>query len=91
MTQELNKLADDYSQEGIKKYEALKEKIFSEFDEALPYFQECEKLDPNDINTLIALKEIYARKDNLEMSNVFKERLDTVQAGGKVEDSYFNR
>jgi tetratricopeptide (TPR) repeat protein len=89
MTQDLQKLADDYSKEGIEKYEALKEKIFAEFDRALPYFQRCEKLDPNDVNTLIALKEIYARKDNLEVSNEFKKRLETVQSGGTNENSYF--
>ena len=89
MTQELNKLADDYSQEGIKKYEALKERMFEQFDNALPYFQECEKLKPNDVNTLIALKEIYARKDQLDVSNEFKNRLETVQGGGTVDGSYF--
>ena len=89
MTQELEKLADDYSKEGIEKYEALKEKIFAEFDQALPYFQRCEKINPNDVNTLIALREIYARKDNLEVSNIFKERLETVQSGGTNETSYF--
>lgn len=89
MTLELNKYADDYSKEGLKKYEELKEKIFKEFDKALPYFQKAEALNPDDVNTLIALKEIYARKDNLEMSNEFKERLDKVQAGEKIEASYF--
>lgn len=89
MTQELNKYADDYSKEGLKKYEALKEQIFKEFDKALPYFQKAEALNPSDMNTLIALKEIYARKDNLEMSNEFKERLDKVQAGEEIKVSYF--
>lgn len=89
MTQELNKLADDYSKEGVKKYEALKEQIFTQFDKALPFFQRVEKINPNDVNTLIALKEIYARKDQLDVSNEFKNRLDTVQSGGKVEGSYF--
>lgn len=89
MTQELNKLADDYSPEGIKKYEGLKEKMFEQFDNALPYFKECEMLNPNDVNTLIALKEIFARKDQLEVSNEFKERLETVQGGGTVDGSYF--
>lgn len=81
MTAQLNKLADDYSKEGIKKYEALKASIFQEFDKALPYFQKAEALAPNDINTLIALKEIYARKDDLEKSNEFKTRLDNAQNG----------
>ncbi|HMQ50016.1 MAG TPA: tetratricopeptide repeat protein [Saprospiraceae bacterium] len=81
MTTQLNKLADDYSKEGIKKYEALKASIFLEFDKALPYFQKAEALAPNDVNTLIALKEIYARKDDLEKSNEFKTRLDNAQNG----------
>ena len=91
MTQELNGLADDYSKEGIKKYEALKTKIFAEFDQALPYFQKAESLDANDMNTLIALKEIYARKDDLEMSNEFKNRMDKVQSGEGNATSYFDK
>ncbi len=89
MAQELNELGKDLSKEGMKKYDAKREELLKEFDLALPYFQKAEKLDPNDLNTLIALKEIYAKKDNFEMSNEFKDRLDTVQGGGKVESSYF--
>ncbi len=91
MTLELNKLADDYSKEGIAKYEKLKKDIFAEFDHALPYFQQAEALAPNDVNTLIALKEIYARKDDLPMSNEFKKRLDVVQGGGANEAPYFKK
>jgi len=90
MTQELNKYADDYSKEGLKKYEELKKKIFAEFDKALPYFKKAEALNPNDMNTLIALKEIYARKDNLELSNEFKTRLEKIQAGESNDSSYFD-
>lgn len=86
---ELNELESDYSKDGLKKYEAKKEEIFQKFDDALPYFQRCEKLDPNDVNTLIALREIYARKDDLDTSNIFKDRLEKVQAGGKNDSSYF--
>lgn len=86
---ELQAMEDDYSKEGIKKYEAKKAEIFQKFDDALPFFQRCEKLNPNDVNTLIALREIYARKDDLDTSNIFKERLEKVQNGGKNESSYF--
>ncbi len=89
LTQELQKLSDDYSADGIKKYEAKKAEVFSEFDKALPFFKKAESINPNDINTLIALKEIFARKDDLEKSNEFKTRLETVQGGGKNESSYF--
>jgi tetratricopeptide (TPR) repeat protein len=90
MSLELNKLADDYSREGTRRYEALRAKVFEQFDLALPYFQRCEKINPNDANTLIALKEIYARKDQLDVSEEFRKRLETVQEGGKNAKSYFN-
>lgn len=90
-TNEMNKYADDYSKAGLKKYEELKALVFAEFDKALPYFQKAETLNPNDVNTLIALKEIYARKDDLETTNEFKERLKTVQEGGQNETSYFKK
>lgn len=90
MTSELNELSNDFSKEGMKKYEAKKAEIFEEFDKALPYFQKAESLDPNSLNTLIALKEIYARKDDLDTSNKFKERMEKVQSGGSNDSSYFN-
>ncbi len=90
LTQQLQKLADDYSADGIKKYEAKKQEVFTEFDKALPFFKKAESMNPNDINTLIALKEIFARKDDIETSNEIKKRLETVQGGGKNESSFFN-
>jgi len=89
LTQKMLELQDDYSKEGIAKYDAMREQVMQEFDNALPYFKKAEMIAPNDVNTLIALKEIFAKKDDLEMSNVFKERLDTVQAGQEIEESYF--
>lgn len=89
MTSELNKLADDYSKAGIEKYKAKQKEVIAQFDLALPFFQRCEKANANDTNTLIALKEIYAKKDELDMSNEFKARYEKVQGGGKNESSYF--
>ena len=89
MTQQLVELGDDYSKEGQKKYEALKAQTDAEFQKALPYFKQAEMTDPNDANTLIALKEMYARMDEYEISNEFKERYEKVQAGGKNDGSYF--
>ncbi|MEM9260172.1 MAG: hypothetical protein AAGA62_11035, partial [Bacteroidota bacterium] len=87
-TNELQELADDFSKEGQRKYEALQDKVNGEFEAALPYFIEVEKVKPADVNTLIALKEIYARKSDYDTSTEFKTRLETVQGGGTV-DSYF--
>lgn len=89
MTKELITLEGDYTKAGMKKYEAMKTKVFAEFDEALPFFEKAEALNPNDTNTLIALKEIFARKDDLATSGEFKDRLDKVQGGGKNDTSYF--
>ena len=58
------------------------------FEQALPYFQKAESLDANDLNTLIALNEIYPHKED-ELSLEFKTRLDLVRGGGKNADSHF--
>jgi tetratricopeptide (TPR) repeat protein len=88
LTQKMLELQDDYSKEGIEKYNKMRDQVIAEFDKALPYFKQAEQIAPDDVNTLIALKEIYAKKDDIEMSNVFKDRLEKVQAGEEVE-SYF--
>lgn len=89
MSQELVELGNDFSKEGQKKYEALKATVDSEFDKALPYFKKAEMTDPNDLNTLIALKEMAARNDEYEVSNEFKARIERIQAGEKIEKSYY--
>ena len=90
-TKEMNALADDYSKEGLKKYDELRKLVLTQFDEALPFFKQAEALNPNDRNTLIALKEIFARKDDLPTSTEFKNRLETVEGGGANDASYFNK
>jgi tetratricopeptide (TPR) repeat protein len=89
MSQELVELGNDFSKEGQKKYEIMKTEVDGEFAKALPYFQKAEMSDPNDLNTLIALKEMYARNDEYEISGEFKTRIEKIQAGGTIEKSYF--
>ncbi len=89
LTQDLNKLADDYSKDGLKKYQDMRARVFEQFEKALPFFKKAENLDPNDTNTLIALKEIFAKKDQLDVSKALKERLENVQAGKKNDKPYF--
>lgn len=88
-TTAMNALADDYSKEGLKKYDALKAKMIAQFDEALPFFKQAEGIDPGDRNTLIALKEIFARKDDIATSNEFKARLEKIDAGEAIKESFF--
>jgi hypothetical protein len=87
---ELMTMPEDYSSAGLKKYETLKNEIAAEFDSALPYFQKAESMNPNDSNTLIALKEIYTRKED-DLALEFKKRLDLLQSGGKNADSHFKK
>ena len=78
------------SKEENMLYDKYKAEMDQLFDTSLPYFQDVEKIDPNDRNSLIALKEIYAKSGDLNMSKEFKTRLETIDAGGKNESSYFN-
>jgi len=57
------------------KYDKLNGEISELFDKALPYFDKAINLEPNDRNTLIALKEIYARKNDYAKSKEYGERL----------------
>lgn len=91
MTKELIALEGDYTKSGLKKYDEKKKEVYAAFDEALPYFISAEKKDPNDVGTLTALKEIYAKKDMMEEYTVFKDRLTKVQGGEKLDSSYFNK
>jgi len=87
----MNALSEDYSKAGTEKYESKKIQVEKMFNEALPYLKRVEVLDPGDRNMLIALKEIYARQNDFDMSNVFKERLEKIEAGETIEESYFKQ
>jgi TPR repeat protein len=72
---ELNVFADDYTPAGTKKYEAKKAQMDETFSKALPFFLQAEVVNPKDANTLIALKEIYARQDKFDMVDIYKQKL----------------
>jgi tetratricopeptide (TPR) repeat protein len=78
MTQELAKLADDYSPAGLKAFDTKQKEVNEVFKEALPYFLRADQIKADDKNTLIALKEIYARLNELEKSNQYKDRLESL-------------
>ncbi len=87
---ELNALPEDYTSAGTKRFNDMKKEMMDLFDLALPSFQKAESLDPNDKNTLIALNEIYARKED-EVSLEFKKRLNIINEGGKNPSSYYKQ
>ena len=78
---ELVDLSDDFSEEGMKKYDEVKVEVYSLIDEAIPYFQKAESVNPNDSGTLIALRDLYAIKDDYDMVQEFKSRLENVMSG----------
>ena len=92
MTKELQEIGKlPLTKENDRKYAEKEKEVNAMFERALPYFQKAESINPNDQNTLIALKEIFARKNDLEKSSDFKKRLETVQGGGKNPTSYFKQ
>lgn len=90
LTTALSELSSDSSQAGREKYKAMEAEVFAAFDQALPYFQKAERINPNSIPTLIALKEIYARKNEPETSNTLDARLENLRNGGINESTFFN-
>jgi hypothetical protein len=78
ISKEANKLSSNYTKEGTKKYNDLKAEMAIYFDKALPYFEKAESLEPKDKNTLIALKEIYAKKSEFDKSNAYKAKLEAL-------------
>ena len=90
-TQEMNELPEDFSSAGIAKLNKMRGEVMALFDLALPSFKAAERANPDDVNTLIALNEIFARKDDLETATEFKKRLQTVKDGGKNATPYFKQ
>jgi tetratricopeptide (TPR) repeat protein len=88
LTVELKALESDLSREGMRKFNEKEKEVFEFFDKALPYFQGAEKINPNDQNTLIALREIYARKNEMQISEEFRKRIERI-AAGESNESYF--
>jgi tetratricopeptide (TPR) repeat protein len=88
-TQELQKMENDFSPAGLKKAKEKRDQVMALFDQALPFFQKAESINPNELNTLIALSEIYARKEDFTKMKEFKARQDVVKDGGKNPNSYF--
>ena len=79
MTEKINELSNDFSPAGTKKYNDLKAEMDGYFKEALPYFESAEQINAEDMNTLIALKEIAARTNNFEKAEEYKKRMEALR------------
>ncbi len=87
LTQKMNDLGMSREEQAL--YDELNKKSMEYFSTALPYFQKSESLEPNDATTLMALREVYARKQDFDMVQEFADRLQRLEAGEKIEQPYF--
>lgn len=71
-----------------KEYEAITKDFQKNVVLAHPYFVKSEQIDPSDRSTIIALKELYAQANRLDISGEFKKRLATIEEGGKIEGAF---
>ena len=69
----LNKLADAITDN--KKYEAANAKATEKFSLAMPILEKALEVNPKDRNTMIALKQIYARMQLLDKLKAINEKL----------------
>ncbi len=79
MTEMINEFANDFSDAGTANYNKLKDGMNALFTQALPYFLNAETLNGEDKNTLIALREIFARKDELTKATEYKAKFEALK------------
>jgi tetratricopeptide (TPR) repeat protein len=90
LTQQMNDIANgEPTSANFAKIDKINAEVKVLFSTALPHFKKAEGLNPNDKNTLIALKEIFARLDDLDMASEFSKRYKVVEDGGQNPTSYF--
>jgi tetratricopeptide (TPR) repeat protein len=61
-----------------KEYNAGVAKFKASFKKALPYLEKALEIQPKDLNTLLSLKEVYAKLDNFPKSAEMKKRIEAV-------------
>jgi tetratricopeptide (TPR) repeat protein len=81
VAKEVNEYANDFTPAGTKKYNEAKNRMVKAFEEALPFFEKAESINAKDQNTIIALKEIFARTGKLDKVKVYTEKLEALTAG----------
>lgn len=62
-----------------KEYNTGKAKYTSSFNKSLPYLEKALELQPTDVNTLMSLKEVYAKLDNFAKSGEMKKRIEAIK------------
>ncbi len=91
ITKEIKSTEEDKSAIGIRQTNAKKSEMVTILDQALPFFQRAEAINPNDVATLGALKEIYTRKNDESLVGEFTSRLEKIQKGEEIKRGYFDQ
>ena len=68
--------ANDLPLDAVDEYEAEKAKADDLLKKSLPYLEKAIELQPNDVNTLVSLKEIYTRLGMLEKLKAVNAKLE---------------
>lgn len=66
-----------------KEYNAGKKKYTEAFNKSLPYLEKALILQPSDVNTMLSLKEVYAKLDMLAKSSEMRKRIEAVKGAKK--------
>ncbi len=74
-----NQIDNDFSSGGLARQAQRQKQILQLADLALPYFQQCEKWNANDIEVIDALMQIYAIKDDLAKTQEYKSKLERIR------------
>ena len=65
--------------EATAQYDKLKNEADRYLEMALPFLEKATQLEPNDINTLFTLKQIYVRTNKRDKANEIQDKIDAVQ------------
>jgi tetratricopeptide (TPR) repeat protein len=71
--QEADKMVND-----MDKYNVMKTKFEQRWKDALPYLEKAQQLNPNDKQTLISLKQLYARTSQMDKLKAVNEKLKSL-------------
>jgi tetratricopeptide (TPR) repeat protein len=62
-----------------KEYERLKTEADKCLEEAIPYLEKALEIQPSDLNTLRALKQIYTRTNDTDKLKIITDKIDAIQ------------
>ncbi len=75
---EMNQLGMSKAEQ--KKYEELKKVKNEKFEKSIPYFEKAHEINPQDLETVKALWEVYRQLRNPEKTMEYKEKMDALTA-----------